>query len=153
MKFQNKETTVIALIQRVSEAAVRVDGEVVGQIEQGLLVLLGVEKGDDEAKAKRLMERVTTYRVFEDEDGKMNLNVKQVEGKVLVVSQFTLPADTKKGTRAGFSRGAHPEDAERLYDYFSDQCESVLPTERGRFAADMKVSLVNDGPVTFWLQV
>nr|WP_202602457.1 D-aminoacyl-tRNA deacylase [Vibrio toranzoniae] len=141
------------MIQRVSDAAVRVDGEVVGEIEQGLLVLLGVEKGDDEAKAKRLMERVTTYRVFEDENGKMNLNVKQVEGKVLVVSQFTLPADTKKGTRAGFSRGAHPEDAERLYDFFSDQCESVLPTERGRFAADMKVSLVNDGPVTFWLQV
>nr|WP_202601774.1 D-aminoacyl-tRNA deacylase [Vibrio toranzoniae] len=141
------------MIQRVSDAAVRVDGEVVGEIEKGLLVLLGVEKGDDEAKAKRLMERVTTYRVFEDENGKMNLNVKQVEGKVLVVSQFTLPADTKKGTRAGFSRGAHPEDAERLYDFFSDQCESVLPTERGRFAADMKVSLVNDGPVTFWLQV
>jgi D-tyrosyl-tRNA(Tyr) deacylase len=137
----------------VSEAAVRVEGEVVGEIEQGLLVLLGVEKGDDEAKAKRLMERVTTYRVFEDEDGKMNLNVQQVGGKLLVVSQFTLPADTKKGTRAGFSRGAHPADAERLYDYFSDACETVLPTERGRFAADMKVSLVNDGPVTFWLQV
>ncbi|AGV18127.1 D-aminoacyl-tRNA deacylase [Vibrio alginolyticus] len=143
----------IALIQRVSEAAVRVDGEVVGEIDRGLLVLLGVEKGDDEAKAKRLMERVTTYRVFEDDEGKMNLNVKQVEGKVLVVSQFTLPADTKKGTRAGFSRGAHPVDAERLYDYFSDLCEEVLPTQRGRFAADMKVSLVNDGPVTFWLQV
>ncbi|PFG45577.1 D-tyrosyl-tRNA(Tyr) deacylase [Vibrio sp. ES.051] len=143
----------IALIQRVSEAAVRVGGEVVGEIDQGLLVLLGVEKGDDEAKAKRLMERVTTYRVFEDDAGKMNLNVKQVEGKVLVVSQFTLPADTKKGTRAGFSRGAHPTDAEHLYDYFSDQCEQVLPTQRGRFAADMKVSLVNDGPVTFWLQV
>lgn len=143
----------IALIQRVSEAAVRVEGEVVGEIDQGLLVLLGVEKDDDEAKAKRLMERVTTYRVFEDENGKMNLNVKQVNGKVLVVSQFTLPADTKKGTRAGFSRGAHPVDAERLYDYFADQCEQVLPTERGRFAADMKVSLVNDGPVTFWLQV
>lgn len=92
----------IALIQRVSEAAVRVDGEVVGEIDKGLLVLLGVEKGDDEAKAKRLMERVTTYRVFGDEDDKMNLNVKQVDGKVLVVSQFTLPADTKKGTRAGF---------------------------------------------------
>ena len=143
----------IALIQRVSEAAVRVDGEVVGEIDRGLLVLLGVEKGDDEAKAKRLMERVTTYRVFEDDGGKMNLNVKQVEGKVLVVSQFTLPADTKKGTRAGFSRGAHPVDAERLYDYFSDLCEEVLPTQRGRFATDMKVSLVNDGPVTFWLQV
>ncbi|NAW82618.1 D-tyrosyl-tRNA(Tyr) deacylase [Vibrio sp. V43_P6S15P86] len=143
----------IALIQRVSEAAVRVDGEVVGEIDRGLLVLLGVEKDDDEAKAKRLMERVTTYRVFEDDEGKMNLNVKQVEGKVLVVSQFTLPADTKKGTRAGFSRGAHPADAERLYDYFSDLCEQVLPTQRGRFAAYMKVSLVNDGPVTFWLQV
>ncbi|WP_260260153.1 D-aminoacyl-tRNA deacylase [Vibrio intestinalis] len=143
----------IALIQRVSEAAVKVDGEIVGEIDKGLLVLLGVEKDDDEAKAKRLMERVTTYRVFEDEQGKLNLNVKQVEGKVLVVSQFTLPADTKKGTRAGFSRGAHPTDAERLYDYFADQCEQVLPTQRGRFAADMKVSLVNDGPVTFWLQV
>ncbi|EHZ2644132.1 D-aminoacyl-tRNA deacylase [Vibrio parahaemolyticus] len=143
----------IALIQRVSEAAVRVDGEVVGEIDTGLLVLLGVEKDDDEAKAKRLMERVTTYRVFEDDEGKMNLNVKQVNGKVLVVSQFTLPADTKKGTRAGFSRGAHPADAERLYDYFSDLCKQELPTERGRFAADMKVSLINDGPVTFWLQV
>lgn len=143
----------IALIQRVSEAAVKVDGEIVGAIDQGLLVLLGVEKGDDEAKAKRLVERVTTYRVFEDEAGKMNLNVQQVNGQVLVVSQFTLPADTKKGTRAGFSRGAHPVDAQRLYDYFADQCQSVLPTERGRFAADMKVSLVNDGPVTFWLQV
>lgn len=143
----------IALIQRVSEAAVRVNGEVVGEIDKGLLVLLGVEKDDDEAKAKRLVERVTTYRVFEDDEGKMNLNVQQVGGQVLVVSQFTLPADTKKGTRAGFSRGAHPADAERLYDHFSDLCEGVLPTERGRFAADMKVSLVNDGPVTFWLQV
>ncbi|WCE29793.1 D-aminoacyl-tRNA deacylase [Vibrio sp. SCSIO 43137] len=143
----------IALIQRVSESSVKVDGEIVGEIGKGLLVLLGVEKGDDEAKAKRLMERVTTYRVFGDDEDKMNLNVKQVGGSVLVVSQFTLPADTKKGTRAGFSRGAHPEDAERLYNYFSDMCEQVLPTERGRFAADMKVSLVNDGPVTFWLQV
>ncbi|MDE1330140.1 D-aminoacyl-tRNA deacylase [Vibrio aestuarianus] len=143
----------IALIQRVSEAAVRVDGQVVGEINQGLLVLLGVEKDDDEAKAKRLVERVTSYRLFEDQDGKMNLNVQQVNGQVLVVSQFTLPADTKKGTRAGFSKGAHPADAERLYDYFSDRCEQVLPTQRGRFAADMKVSLINDGPVTFWLQV
>ncbi|WP_342607735.1 D-aminoacyl-tRNA deacylase [Vibrio tritonius] len=143
----------IALIQRVSEASVRVDGNVVGAIEKGLLVLLGVEKEDDEAKAKRLMERVTTYRVFEDEQGKMNLSVKDVSGSILVVSQFTLPADTKKGTRAGFSRGAHPDDARRLYDYFGDVCEEVLPTQRGQFAADMKVSLINDGPVTFWLQV
>ncbi len=143
----------IALIQRVSEASVKVDGETVGEIAQGLLVLLGVEKGDDEAKAQRLVEKVTNYRVFSDENDKMNLNVKQVGGRVLVVSQFTLPADTKKGTRAGFSRGAHPQEAERLYNYFSEQCEVILPTQRGRFAADMKVSLVNDGPVTFWLQV
>lgn len=143
----------IALIQRVSEASVKVDGEIIGEIGKGLLVLLGVEKGDDEAKAKRLMEKVTSYRVFSDADDKMNLNVKQVDGSVLVVSQFTLPADTKKGTRAGFSKGAHPQDAERLYRYFSDLCEEVLPTQRGSFAADMKVALVNDGPVTFWLQV
>lgn len=143
----------IALIQRVSEASVKVDGEIIGEIGKGLLVLLGVERDDDEAKAKRLMERVTTYRVFGDDDDKMNLNVQQVDGSVLVVSQFTLPADTKKGTRAGFSRGAHPSEAERLYEHFSDLCSEVLPTERGAFAADMQVSLVNDGPVTFWLQV
>lgn len=141
----------IALIQRVSESSVKVDGEVVGQIGHGLLVLLGVEKGDDEAKTQRMVERVTNYRVFEDENGKMNLNVKQVGGSLLVVSQFTLPADTKKGTRAGFSRGADPVEAERLYNLFSDKCETILPTERGRFAADMKVALINDGPVTFWL--
>ncbi|CAM3736082.1 D-tyrosyl-tRNA(Tyr) deacylase [Vibrio aerogenes CECT 7868] len=143
----------IALIQRVSEASVTVEGEIISEIRQGLLVLLGVEKDDDEAKAKRLVDRVTTYRVFEDESGKMNKNVQQVDGECLVVSQFTLPADTRKGTRAGFSRGAKPEDAERLYDYFSDLCEQVVPTARGIFAADMKVALVNDGPVTFWLQV
>jgi len=144
---------VIALIQRVSEAAVKVDGEITGEINQGLLILLGVEREDDETKAKRLMERVLTYRIFEDDGGKMNLNVQQVNGSVLVVSQFTLPADTKKGTRPGFSKGAHPAEAERLYDYFSDLCEGQINTQRGRFAADMKVSLVNDGPVTFWLQV
>ncbi len=143
----------IALIQRVSEASVKVDNKIVGEIGKGLLVLLGVEKGDDEAKAKRLAERVATYRVFEDQQGKMNLNVQQVDGKLLVVSQFTLPADTKKGTRAGFSRGADPADANRLYEFFSEQCLNYLPTENGVFAADMKVSLVNDGPVTFWLHV
>ncbi|UGA54908.1 D-aminoacyl-tRNA deacylase [Vibrio sp. VB16] len=143
----------IALIQRVSEASVKVDKQIVGQIDEGLLILLGVEKEDDETKAQRLVEKVVNYRVFGDAEGKMNLNVKQVGGSVLVVSQFTLPADTKKGTRAGFSRGAHPIDAERLYNYFSERCNEILPTERGRFAADMKVSLVNDGPVTFWLQV
>ncbi len=142
----------IALIQRVSSASVTVGDEIVGKINHGLLVLLGVEREDDEHKAKRLVERVTSYRVFNDPDGKMNLNVRQVNGSLLIVSQFTLPADTKKGTRAGFSRGASPEDAERLYDYFSDACSLTVPTERGIFAADMQVSLVNDGPVTFWLQ-
>ena len=144
----------IALIQRVSEACVKVDGNSVGEIGQGLLVLLGVEKGDDEAKANRLVERVLGYRVFEDADGKMNLNVQQVNGSLLVVSQFTLPADTKKGTRPGFSKGAAPEDAQRLYNYFSGKCaDKPITTERGRFGEDMKVSLINDGPVTFWLQV
>jgi len=143
---------VIALIQRVSEASVKVEGEIVGQIGKGLLVLLGVEKGDDEAKAKRLVERVTQYRVFEDDQGKMNLNVQHVDGELLVVSQFTLPADTKKGTRAGFSRGAEPSEAKRLYELFSQLSHEIIPTQTGRFAADMKVALINDGPVTFWLQ-
>ncbi len=142
----------IALIQRVSEASVTVEGDVIGQIQRGLLVLLGVEKGDDDAKAKRLVERVTQYRVFEDDQGKMNLNVQHVSGELLVVSQFTLPADTKKGTRAGFSRGAEPSEAERLYQLFSQLSHEIVPTQTGRFAADMQVALVNDGPVTFWLQ-
>lgn len=144
----------IALIQRVSEASVKVDGETVGKIQKGLLVLLGVEKEDNEAKAKRLAERVLGYRIFDDDAGKMNLNVQQAGGSVLVVSQFTLPADTKKGTRPGFSKGADPKEAERWYEYFSNCCrETGITTENGRFAADMKVALVNDGPVTFWLQV
>lgn len=144
----------IALIQRVSEASVKVDGEITGEIGPGLLILLGVEKGDDEAKANRLVERVLGYRVFSDEDGKMNLNVQQIDGSVLVVSQFTLAAETNKGTRPGFSQGANPADAERLYEYFAKRCQSKgVNTGTGRFAADMKVSLVNDGPVTFWLQV
>ncbi|WP_027698035.1 D-aminoacyl-tRNA deacylase [Vibrio litoralis] len=144
----------IALIQRVSEASVKVDGEIVGSINQGLLVLLGVEKGDDEAKAKRLSERVLGYRIFEDDQGKMNLNVKQAVGEVLVVSQFTLPADTQKGMRPSFSKGADPQEAERLYHHFSQCCQQAdVHTENGQFAADMKVALINDGPVTFWLQV
>ncbi|ACS87709.1 D-aminoacyl-tRNA deacylase [Musicola paradisiaca] len=144
----------IALIQRVSGASVTVDGDVVGEIGAGLLVLLGVEQGDDERKASRLCERVTGYRIFSDEHGKMNLNVQQAGGSLLVVSQFTLAADTQKGMRPSFSRGAAPDEAERLYQYFIGQCrERGLTTETGRFAAEMKVALVNDGPVTFWLQV
>ncbi|MCA7000948.1 D-aminoacyl-tRNA deacylase [Dickeya solani] len=144
----------IALIQRVSGASVAVEGAIVGEIDHGLLVLLGVEQGDDEQKAARLCEKVIGYRIFSDDNGKMNLNVQQVGGSLLVVSQFTLAADTQKGMRPSFSRGAAPTEADRLYQYFVGQCrERGLATETGRFAADMKVSLVNDGPVTFWLQV
>ncbi|WOA53704.1 D-aminoacyl-tRNA deacylase [Dickeya solani] len=144
----------IALIQRVSGASVAVEGAIVGEIDHGLLVLLGVEQGDDEQKAARLCEKVIGYRIFSDDNGKMNLNVQQVGGSLLVVSQFTLSADTQKGMRPSFSRGAAPTEADRLYQYFVGQCrERGLATETGRFAADMKVSLVNDGPVTFWLQV
>ncbi|AUQ27354.1 D-aminoacyl-tRNA deacylase [Dickeya zeae] len=144
----------IALIQRVSAASVAVEGAIVGEINHGLLVLLGVEQGDDEQKAARLCEKVIGYRIFSDDNGKMNVNVQQAGGSVLVVSQFTLVADTQKGMRPSFSRGAAPAEADRLYQYFVGQCrEHGLTTETGRFAADMQVSLVNDGPVTFWLQV
>ncbi|MFH8132588.1 D-aminoacyl-tRNA deacylase [Pantoea osteomyelitidis] len=144
----------IALIQRVLNASVTVDNVVTGEIGQGLLILLGVEKGDDEKRAERLAERVLGYRIFSDENGKMNLNVQQAGGSVLVVSQFTLAADTQKGMRPSFSGGAEPAEAERLYHYFSDCCrQQGITTANGRFAADMQVALVNDGPVTFWLQV
>ncbi|EKY3118324.1 D-tyrosyl-tRNA(Tyr) deacylase [Cronobacter turicensis] len=144
----------IALIQRVTHASVRVGEEVTGEIGPGLLVLLGVEKEDDEQKATRLCERVLGYRIFSDEQGKMNLNVQQAGGSVLVVSQFTLPADTEKGLRPSFSRGAPPAQAQALYDYFVSRCRAAgITTETGRFAADMQVSLTNDGPVTFWLQI
>ncbi|MEQ4530180.1 MAG: D-aminoacyl-tRNA deacylase [Mixta sp.] len=144
----------IALIQRVQSASVTVADETVGKIGPGLLVLLGVEKEDTEQKAQRLCERVLGYRIFSDENGKMNLNVQQAGGSVLVVSQFTLAADTQKGMRPSFSRGAEPQEAERLYHYFSDCCrQQNINVENGRFAADMQVALVNDGPVTFWLQV
>lgn len=143
----------IALIQRVSSAKVEVDGEIVGQIGKGLLVLLGVEKDDDRQKADKLAEKVLNYRVFSDADDKMNLNVQQVAGEVLVVSQFTLVADTQKGLRPSFSKGATPSLANELYEYFAQKCGEKVKVECGRFAADMQVSLVNEGPVTFWLQV
>ena len=144
----------IALIQRVTSAQVTVDEEITGRIDKGILVLLGVEREDDEAKAKRLVERICSYRIFPDEDGKMNLNLKQVGGELLVVSQFTLVDDTKKGTRPGFSRGASPEQGNKLYETFVGLCrEQGVTTQTGRFGADMQVSLVNDGPVTFSLEV
>jgi len=141
----------ISLIQRVSSAKVEVDGEIVGQIGKGLLVLLGVEKDDDRQKADKLAEKVLNYRVFSDADDKMNLNVQQVAGEVLVVSQFTLVADTQKGLRPSFSKGATPSLANELYEYFTQKCGEKVKVECGRFAADMQVSLVNEGPVTFWL--
>ncbi|WP_108652589.1 D-aminoacyl-tRNA deacylase [Dongshaea marina] len=144
----------IALIQRVSEASVTVDGEATGTIGKGLLVLLGVEREDTQAHVDKLLHKVAGYRIFPDDEGKMNLNVQQAGGSLLVVSQFTLAADTKKGMRPGFSGGGSPQLAEELYHHFVKQSKAKeIPTETGRFGADMKVQLVNDGPVTFWLQV
>ena len=144
----------IALIQRVSEAAVHVNGKVVGEIAGGLLVLVGVEKGDSEREADRLLERVLAYRVFPDSEGRMNLDVRQAGGNLLLVSQFTLAANTRKGNRASFTAAAPPIEGERLFDHFVAKAHSAMPgTQTGEFGADMKVHLVNDGPVTFWLQV
>ncbi|OTQ71313.1 D-tyrosyl-tRNA(Tyr) deacylase [Gilliamella apis] len=143
----------IALIQRVKQASVSVDNQIIGQIDQGLLVLLGIEQGDNEQKAIRLREKVLGYRIFSDDDGKMNLNVQQINGKLLVVSQFTLAADTQKGMRPSFTKGASPAMANELYQFFVKQCQQHIETQTGQFAADMQVSLINDGPVTFWLQV
>lgn len=143
----------IALIQRVKQASVTVDNQVIGQINHGLLVLLGVEQEDNEQKAIRLCEKALGYRIFSDNEGKMNLNVSQTNGELLVVSQFTLAADTQKGMRPSFTKGAKPDEANKLYQFFVEQCKKKINTQTGQFAADMQVSLINDGPVTFWLQV
>ena len=142
----------IALIQRVSQANVSVNQKIIGEIEQGVLVLLAIEPDNNEAKAKRLAERVAGYRIFEDDAGKMNLNVKQIKGDILVVSQFTLAADTNSGMRPSFTTAAKPEVSIPLYEYFCRKLREYgfsVPT--GEFGADMQVSLVNDGPVTFTL--
>jgi len=145
---------VIALIQRVAEARVAVGGETVGAIGRGILALIGVERGDGEAEAARLAEKVLSYRIFPDAEGKMNLSLIDVSGELLAVPQFTLAADTKKGTRAGFSSAAPPEQGEQLFSRFVLHVkEKHSRVKTGTFRADMKVSLVNDGPVTFWLQV
>ena len=144
----------IALLQRVAEASVKVDGEIVGQIGQGLLVLLCAERGDTEKEADTLLTKLLAYRVFYDADGKMNLNVGQVGGGVLLVPQFTLAADTRSGTRPSFTPAAPPDEARRLFDYAVGKAQAVHPVvQTGHFGADMKVALINDGPVTFWLQV
>ena len=142
------------LIQRVQFASVKVDGETVGEIKEGLLLFLGVEKDDDRAKADKLLDKVLKYRVFADENCKMNLGLKDTGGGLLVVSQFTLVADTRKGLRPGFSSGATPEHGEAMYDYFVNRARSLHDdVATGQFAADMKISLLNDGPVTFNLEV
>lgn len=144
----------IGLIQRVSEASVSVNNEIVGEIGHGMLVLLGVEKSDNDTAIEKLANKICRYRMFSDCDGKMNLNIEQVGGKILVVSQFTLVADTQKGNRPGFSRGASPEHGEQIYNKFIDKLKGLnVPVETGQFGADMKVALVNDGPVTFHFHI
>jgi D-tyrosyl-tRNA(Tyr) deacylase len=143
----------IALIQRVSEARVEAGGEVLGRIGRGIVALIGVERGDGEAEAARLAQRVLGYRIFPDAEGRMNLPLDAIGGGLLAVPQFTLAADTAKGARPGFSTAAAPEDGARLFERFVALARASHPqVECGRFGADMQVHLVNDGPVTFWLQ-
>jgi D-aminoacyl-tRNA deacylase len=144
----------IALIQRVTEASVSIDGQVTASINGGMLALIGVEKTDSPESASQLAQKLLTYRLFSDQDGKMNLDVQMAGGQLLLVPQFTLVADTQKGRRPGFSRAAAPGDASALFDHLVKLLSAhTVPVAQGTFGADMKVSLVNDGPVTFWLQV
>lgn len=144
----------IGLLQRVLHAQVDVGGETIGRTGPGLLVLLGVEGGDDSAKAERLIERLLTYRIFSDEQGRMNLSLLDVSGGLLLVPQFTLAADTHKGRRPSFAAAAPPELAEQMFDQAVGIARDYpVSVETGQFGADMQVSLCNDGPVTFWLQV
>ncbi len=142
----------IGLIQRVTQAQVVIEGQTVGQINTGILLLLGVEKEDNPPKAERLLERVLTYRIFPDDSGRMNLSLSTIQGGLLIVPQFTLPADTRKGTRPSFTTAAPPELGLDMYNYFVRLAKDRHPlVQTGTFGADMKVSLTNDGPVTFWL--
>jgi len=144
----------IALLQRVSEASVRVDGELIGRIDQGLLIFLCAERNDTEKEADALLAKLLAYRVFYDADGKMNLNVAQVNGGVLLVPQFTLAADTRSGTRPSFTPAAPHALARQLFDYVVDRARTMHSVvETGQFGTDMKVALINDGPVTFWLHL
>lgn len=144
----------IGLLQRVTQARVEVAGETLGAIGEGLLALIGVERDDQEAQAERLLERLLGYRIFSDPDGKMNLSLTEVGGGLLLVPQFTLPADTKKGMRPSFTPAASAEAGERLFTHLLARATQVHPrVASGRFGAHMQVSLTNDGPVTFWLRV
>jgi D-tyrosyl-tRNA(Tyr) deacylase len=143
----------IALLQRVRHASVQVADKCIAEIDQGLLVFIGVEKNDNESDADRLIERLLGYRVFADADGKMNLSVSDIAGSILLVPQFTLAADTRKGTRPSFYSAASPELGQDLFAYLVDQTRQRYPrVATGEFGADMQVGLLNDGPVTFWLQ-
>lgn len=143
----------IGLLQRASRARVEVDGEVIGEIGQGVLVLVGVQKHDGPDEVERLSERLLGYRVFADEQGKMNLSVRDIEGGILLVPQFTLAADTRKGTRASFTAAATPEQGRSCFEQLLQTTrQRYANVQSGRFGADMQVSLTNDGPVTFWLQ-
>jgi len=142
-----------ALLQRVTRASVTVDGQTTGQTGPGLLVLVCAMQGDTEAQADHLAAKIAKLRIFTDEAGKMNRSVRDIDGTALVVSQFTLAADTSRGNRPGFSTAAPPEDGKRLYEYFAAQLAAQgVPVETGRFGADMKVELLNDGPVTIWME-
>lgn len=144
----------IALIQRVAEAAVIVNGKIQGEIQAGILALVGVEKGDGEKQAQRLLQRLLAYRIFPDEAGRMNINLLQSGGQLLLVPQFTLAADTNSGNRPSFTPAATPAEGERLFSHFVDLARDELEgVQTGVFGADMQVHLVNDGPVTFWIQV
>ena len=141
-----------ALLQRVTEAAVRVDGEVIGEFGQGLLILVCAMQDDDPAKSAALAAKISKLRIFADDAGKMNLSLRDIGGQALIVSQFTLAADTARGNRPGFSQAANPQDGRALYETFiADMAALGIKTATGRFGADMAVSLVNDGPVTIWL--
>ena len=143
----------IALIQRVTHAEVEVDSINIGSINEGILLLLGVEKADTEKNADDLLRKVINYRIFADQDDKMNLSLLDIGGELLVVPQFTLPANTQKGTRPSFASVAPPEEGKFFYEYFIEQAkEKIKLVETGEFGADMQVTLTNNGPVTFWLQ-
>ena len=141
-----------ALIQRVSQANVKIDGKTISEIKQGLLILVCAMADDTEIKAEQMASKISKIRIFNDENGKMNKSIIDIAGEALVVSQFTLAADTSRGNRPGFSYAAHPEKGEKLYEFFTSKLEEIgINCQKGVFGGDMKVSLVNDGPTTIWL--